>query len=449
MSPPTEPSGTRSAVPRVLILGGGFGGLEAAKALAGERVRVVLVDRSNHHLFQPLLYQVAMAGLSPADIAVPIRSILSSQDNAMVLLGEAVGVDLQKKRLTLKDGEELGFDYLVVATGAKTNYFGHDGWTRHALGLKTLDDALAIRGRVLLAFEAAEREQDPEARRRLMTFVVIGGGPTGVECAGALSELARFVLARDYRVVRPETPRIVLVEAQDRLLSGAFSDALARSARRQLEDLGVEVMVGHRVQAIDEAGVVLDSGRIESTTVLWSAGVRARSMTEKLGVELDRAGRVVVERDLSVPGHPDCFVIGDCASFVPEGGASPLPGISPVAMQMGRSVAANIGRTLRGRARTPFRYVDKGIMATIGRSRAVAQTGMLSLSGYLAWLAWLGVHIWYLIGFKNRVVVLLNWAWQYFMYKRGARLITGAQWLRMEELTAQAERIGRPRDPDS
>ena len=437
----------KSAYPRVLIIGGGFGGLEAAKALKGAEVRITLLDRSNHHLFQPLLYQVAMAGLSPADIAVPIRSILHAQENAMVLLGEAVGIDLERKRVELNDGETLAYDYVVIATGAKTNFFGHDEWTRHSLGLKTIDDALAIRSRVLLAFEAAEREKDDDARRRLMTFVVIGGGPTGVECAGALSELSRFVLADDYRVIHPDTPKIILVEAQDRLLPGGFTDAMAKSAKRQLEELNVEVRLGTRVERIDDTGVILDEGRIESTTVLWTAGVRARSMTEKLGVELDRAHRVVVEQDCSIAGHPEAFVIGDCACFVPEGEERPLPGVSPVAMQMGRHVAANIVRSMKEKKRLPFSYVDKGIMATIGRSRAVAQSGWFKLSGFIAWLAWLAVHIWYLIGFRNRLIVMLNWAWNYIIYKRGARLITGAQWIKMLEISRQAERIGHNVDP--
>lgn len=430
-----------SGLRRVVIIGGGFGGLTAARALDGAALEVTLVDRTNYHLFQPLLYQVAMAGLSPADIAVPIRSVLKHQANATVLLAEAERVDLGERVVHLSDGRTLAYDILIVAAGAKTNYFGREEWRPHALGLKTVEDAIEIRRRVLLAFEAAEHEEDPEARRRLLTFVVIGGGPTGVEVAGALTELGRFVLAEDFRTLRAQRPRVVLVEMAARILPGGFDEALAASAKRQLEELGVEVRVGSRVVGIDGRGVQLDGELIESTTVLWTAGVKAKRLTETLGVPLDRAGRVPVQQDCSIAGHPEAFVIGDAAAFVPEGTSQPLPGVSPVAMQQARFVGALITESGQGfdEARQ-FRYVDKGIMATIGRSRAVAQTSRLRLTGLLAWLAWLVVHIWYLIGFRNRFVVLFNWAWSYVTYKRGARLITGERaWRGVTELAHRAE----------
>ena len=426
---------------KVVIVGGGFGGLEAAKLLGRADVDVTLVDRTNHHLFQPLLYQVAMAGLSPAEIAVPIRSVLKHLDRAQVLLGDVRRVDLAARQVHLQHDAVLAYDFLVLAYGAKTNYFGHDGWARHSLAMKTIDDALAVRRRVLLAFEAAEREADPAARRALLTFIVIGGGPTGVEVAGALAELGRFVLAGDFREIRGERPRVVLVEAQDRLLPAGFDPALCESARHQLEQLGVEVRLGCRVEDIDAHGVQLDSGRVESTTVLWTAGVCARGLGATLGVGVDRAGRVVVQPDCSLPGYPEVFAVGDCAAFIPEGSERPLPGVSPVAMQQARFVARAIDARVRGRAAPGrFEYTDKGIMATIGRSRAVAQAGGLRLTGLAAWLAWLLVHIWYLIGFRNRFVVLFSWAWSYLTYKRGARLITGERpWEGLRTLARRAE----------
>jgi NADH dehydrogenase len=433
--------------PHVVIVGGGFGGLTLAQSLARAPVDVTLVDRSNHHLFQPLLYQVAMAGLSPADIAVPIRSVLKRQANARVLLGEVTKVDLACHYVDLEDATRIDYDFLVIAVGAKTNYFGHDDWTRFAHGLKTLDDAVEIRRRVLLAFEAAEREPDAAARRRLLTFVVIGGGPTGVEVAGSLIELGRFVLADDFRRIRNERPRVVLVEADNRLLPGGFRADLAESAKRQLEELGAEVRLSTRVVHIDSHGVDVGGERIESTTVLWTAGVRAKRLNDTLGVELDRAGRVVVRQDCSVPGHPEAFVIGDAALFIEEGQKHPLPGVSPVAMQQARFVARVIASRAAAReAPARFRYLDKGIMATIGRSRAVAQMGRFGMTGLIAWLAWLLVHVFYLISFRNRFVVLFNWAWSYVTYKRGARLITGERvWERAQRLAARAEyRDGPP-----
>lgn len=427
---------------KVVIIGGGFGGLAAARALAGARAEVTLVDRSNHHLFQPLLYQVATAGLSPADIAYPIRTVLRHQENARVLLGEVTRIDLPGKRCVLDDGSALPFDYLVIAAGARTNYFDKEReWRPHALGLKDLDDALEIRRRVLLAFEAAEREAEPVARQRLLTFVVIGGGPTGVEVAGALSDLSRTVLADDFRTIDPSIARIVLVERGDRLLSGGFDPKLSKRALRQLVELGVEVRVGTSVEAIDGRGVSVAGGeRIDAATVLWTAGVKARGVARTLGTELDRAGRVIVGTDCAVPGHPNVFAIGDIAHLVQEGDAAPLPGLAPVALQQGRYVGKLIaGGGKRGK---PFRYVDKGVMATIGRSRAVAQAmnGSLRMSGFLAWCAWLFIHIWFLIGFRNRVSVLANWLWNYVTYKRGARLITGERsWDLLPVIAGHAE----------
>jgi NADH dehydrogenase len=409
---------------RVVIIGGGFGGLSAARSLARESVHITLVDRSNHHLFQPLLYQVAMAGLSPGEIAVPIRSVLSHQPNARVLLAEVTGVDFENRRVETRETLPLEYDYLVVATGAQNSYFGHDDWARVAPGLKDLDDAVEVRRRVLLAFEAAERELDPTVQRQHLTFVVIGGGPTGVELAGAIAELATFVLARDFRAIHSDATRVVLVEGSDRILS-SFEPKLSELAAKSLTSMGVEVRTGLRVTGIDESGVSCGGEHIAASTVLWAAGVRGSSLCQKVGIPVDRQGRALVQQDCSLEAHPEVFVIGDAAAFLPEGGSQPLPGVSPVAMQQGRFVARQIARSVAGAPRQRFRYVDKGSMATIGRSRAVAQIGKLQLSGFLAWMAWLTVHIFYLIDFRNRVVVLLDWAWAYFAYRRGSRLITG------------------------
>ncbi len=415
-----------SQVPHVVILGGGFGGLTAAKSLADAPVRVTVVDRNNHHLFQPLLYQVAMAGLSPADIASPIRSILREQRNCTVLLGEATSVDLAARRVTLREGQ-LDYDFLVFATGAQNSYFGHDEWERFAPGLKSIEDAIEIRRRVLLAFEQAERETSDEARRRLLTFVVIGGGPTGVELAGAIAELSRYVLAAEFRRIDASATKVILIEAGPRILP-SFDPELSLRAVDQLSDIGVDVRVGAPVTAIDEAGVVAGGERIASATVVWGAGVAPTPLTRTLGVPLDRAGRVLVEPDCSLPDHPEAFAIGDTAAFLHGDDGRPLPGVSPVAMQQARFVAACIRDAVRGRPvrdRGRFEYWDKGAMATIGRKRAIAQTKRFKMTGFLAWLAWLVVHVWYLIGFKNRFAVMFSWAYQYFAYKRGARLITG------------------------
>jgi len=421
-----RPEDSSHARPRVAIVGAGFGGLAAARSLARVPVEVTIFDRLNYHLFQPLLYQVALAGLSPNEIAVPTRSILWRQRNAQVVLAEVVGIDLARRALALSDGTRAEYDYLIVAAGARTNYYGHDDWVPFAPPLKDLDDALEVRRRVLLAFEAAERESDPAARRQLLTFVIVGAGPTGVELAGAIADLSGDILARDFRHLDPAETRVVVVEMAPRILT-AFSERLAASAAQQLRELRVEILTGTAVTAIDRGGVHLGAEVIPAATVLWTAGVRPSPLTEQLGVALERDGRVAVERDCSLPRHPEVFVIGDMASFVPTGARVALPGISPVAMQMGRSVAANIGRTIAGKPRKPFSYFDKGFMATIGRGRAIAQLRRLALTRKLAWLAWVFVHLWFLIGFRNRLVVFVDWIWSYLMSKHGARLITGRQ----------------------
>jgi NADH:quinone reductase (non-electrogenic) len=408
-------------IPHVVIIGAGFGGLTCAQALKSAPVRITIVDRANHHLFQPLLYQVAMAGLSPADIAQPIRSILRKQKNVSVLLDEATDVDFNNQTVELRDSK-LKYDYLVLATGGHTSYFGHDEWETFAPGLKDLDDAVEIRRRVLLAFEDAEKETDPERRRALMTFVVVGGGPTGVELAGAIAELAHFVLARDFRNIFPEEAEILLLEGGPKILP-SFAPDLSRSAYRQLTELGVRVQTGAQVTGIDEHCVYLGSESIKAATVIWAAGVRATSLTARLGAPIDRVGRVLVNPDLTVPGHHNVFAIGDMTYLEQDG--KPLPGVSPVAMQMGRRVARNIQNDLAGKPYEEFHYFDKGSMATIGRKAAIAEIGKLHLSGFIAWMAWLMVHIFFLIGFRSRFAVLFNWAWSYFTYQRGARLITG------------------------
>jgi NADH dehydrogenase len=420
---------------RVVVVGGGFGGLEAAKALAGADLEITLIDRANYHLFQPLLYQVAMAGLSPADIASPIRGILAGQNNVRVVLGDVTHVDLETRKVHVGNEKQQAFayDWLVLAIGAQTSYFGHDDWEVHAPGLKHLEDALEIRRRVLLAFERAEREPDVRARRKLLTFAVIGGGPTGVELAGAIAELSHFVLARDFRSIDPREAKVILVEAGARILP-SFSPTLAQSAVEQLQELGAEVRTGDRVVGIDDAGVSLECAgstreRIESATVVWAAGVKANGLAEKLGVPTDRQGRIIVGDDCSVPDHPEAFAIGDMARFEEKGQV--LPGVSPVAMQQARYVAQIIRwemDSLGRPPRSPFSYFDKGSMATIGRSRAIAEARGLKLHGFIAWLAWLFIHIWYLIGFKNRLMVLLTWTWSYLSYRRGARLITSTGW---------------------
>jgi NADH dehydrogenase len=410
-----------NARPHVVILGGGFGGLAAARGLARAPVDVTLVDRTNHHLFQPLLYQVATAGLSPAEIASPIRRILRRQRNTRVLLGEAVAIETAAKRVRLVDGE-IGWDYLVVAVGAGHSYFGRPDWEAYAPSLKTLDDALEIRRRALFAYEKAEREDDAEARRQWLTFVVVGGGATGVEMAGAFAEVARHTLARDFRRIDPRAARVLLVEAGPRILP-TYPEELSEKAQRQLEALGVQVWTGGAVTGVDEGGAQVGGDRIAARTIVWAAGVQASPLTRSLGAPLDRAGRVRVQADLTVPGQPSVFVMGDLAALEQDG--RPVPGVAPAAIQMGDHAAANIRRAVRGEPLVAFRYRDKGSLATIGRSRAVAVIGRWRLSGFLAWITWLTVHIFFLIGFRNRFVVLFTWAWAYLTYDRSARLILG------------------------
>ncbi len=412
---------TTESKPRVVIVGGGFGGLNAARSLRKAPVRITLIDRQNHHLFQPLLYQVATAALNPSDIASPIRRILRHQRNVEVLLAEASAINLAAKQVVLTDGV-IGYDYLIIATGATHSYFGHDEWACFAPGLKSIPDALEIRRRVLFAFEAAERDPDIERRHSWLTFVVVGGGPTGVELAGALAEIARHALAKDFRRIDPKQARVILLEGSDRVLP-AYVPVLSEKAKTQLERLGVQVHTGRVVTAIDDEGVAIGPERIEAKTVLWGAGVAASPLARSLGVELDRAGRVRVATDLSIPGHPNAFVVGDLAHFDQEG--SLVPGVAPAAIQEAQHAAANIQNLLSGRPARPFRYRDKGSLATIGRAAGIAQIGRIRLSGGLAWLAWLFIHIFFLIGFRNRFVVLFEWAWSYVTYDRGARLITG------------------------
>lgn len=408
--------------PHVVILGGGFGGLAVARGLAHTDARVTLVDRRNHHLFQPLLYQVATAGLSAPSIAAPLRQILRKQSNVTVLLDEALDVDLAQRRVVLAHGE-LDYDALVVATGATHAYFGHDEWERFAPGLKTLDDAFTIRRRVLLAFERAERESDPIRRQAWLNFVVVGGGATGVELAGTLAEIARHTLPREFRRADPRRAHVLLVEAGPRLLP-AFAPDLSDKARRQLEKLGVEVRLDTAVTAIDQHGVMLGDQPHAARTVLWGAGVAASPLGRRLGAPVDRAGRVLVTPQLGLPDHPEVFVVGDLAS-VTQANGRPVPGVAPAAKQMGRYVAQVLKARWHGQGTAPFRYRDDGSLATIGRMAAVAQFGRLKLSGLLAWWVWLVAHIAFLIGFRNRLVVMLDWAWAYWTYQRHARIVTG------------------------
>jgi NADH dehydrogenase len=407
--------------PQVVILGGGFGGLNAARALRRAPVRIVLIDRRNHHLFQPLLYQVATAGLNPSDIAAPIRRVLRHQDNAEVILADATAIDLPGRKVILADGV-ISYDYLIIATGATHSYFGHEDWAPHAPGLKSIEDALEIRRRVLFAFEAAEREPDPARRRAWLRFVVVGGGPTGVELAGALTEIARHALARDFRHCDPTQAHVILLEAAPRVLP-TYNPELSESARKQLIALGVDVRTDRAVAEVDAEGVRVGEDRIEARTVLWAAGVAASPLAQSLHVPLDRAGRVYVEPDLSVPGHSEVFIVGDLAHVKHDGAL--VPGVAPAAIQGGRHAARNIMRTLQRRPRLAFHYRDKGSLATIGRAAGVADFHWLKLSGWIAWVSWLCIHIFFLIGFRNRFVVLFEWAWSYFTYDRGARLITG------------------------
>jgi NADH dehydrogenase len=422
-APDARPARTEEPRPRVVIVGAGFGGLTAAQALAKAPVDVTVIDRRNYHLFQPLLYQVATAGLSPADIAWPIRSILAKQRNVRVLMARVEGVDVARREVIAGE-HRVPYDYLIVATGARHAYFGKDEWEPFAPGLKKIDDATAIRRRVLVAFEKAEVTQDDAERRRLLNFIVVGGGPTGVEMAGAIAELSKHALARDFRHVDPRATRIILVEAGKRVLA-TFPEDLSAKAKAALEKLGVEVMLGHPVTACDDGGVVVNGERIEARTVVWGAGVAASPAGKWLGAQRDRAGRVVVGPDLTVTDHPEIFVIGDTASCMDAAGKA-VPGVAPAAKQMGKYAAAVIASRVSGGGAPPlFRYRNYGNMATIGRKAAVADFGRFRLSGFLAWLLWGAAHVYFLIGLRNRMVVALNWAWNYVTFGRGARLITG------------------------
>ncbi|HEV8095986.1 MAG TPA: NAD(P)/FAD-dependent oxidoreductase [Burkholderiales bacterium] len=411
-----------SANPHVVILGAGFGGLWAAQALRRAPVRVTILDRTNHHVFQPLLYQVATAGLAAPAISAPIRHVLAGQKNATVLLGDAKRIEPARRSVLLEDGAEIPYDQLIVATGATHSYFGNDAWAPFAPGLKTLEDAFEIRRRILFAYEHAEREADPVRRAAWLTFVVIGGGATGVELAGTLAEIARHTLHGEFRNFDPRNARVVLVEGTDRVLPPYPAD-LSEKARLQLERLGVTVWLGRRVTGVDADGVTLGADRLAAKTVLWAAGVAASPIGASLGVPLDRAGRVIVQLDLSIAGHPEVYVIGDLAAAQSEG--KPVPGIAPAAKQMGTQTAMNIVRRIRGEPTIPFRYKDYGQLATIGRNAAVAYFGRFKLSGYPAWLMWLLAHIYFLINFRNRLVVMIDWAWAYWTMERGARIVVG------------------------
>ena len=408
-------------IPRVVIVGGGFGGLEAAKKLVCENVHLTVIDRTNYHLFQPLLYQVATAALSPADIAAPIRAVLHKCKNAEVMLAEVQSVDLNTRVVHAGD-LNVQYDYLILATGARHSYFGHPEWERLAPGLKSLEDAVEIRRRILLAFEYAEKISDPAARAAAMTFVIIGGGPTGVEMAGAIAEIARHTLARDFRHIDPSSARVVLIEGESQVLA-TFPEDLRTSAMKQLQDLGVEIRTGVHATDLTEAGLRAGDEFIPCRVKIWAAGNTASFVGKSLGVPVDRVGRVIVQDDLTIPGHPEVQVIGDLANFTGKDGKS-LPGVSPVAMQQGRHAARNILNMIEGRKPQRFWYFDKGSMATIGRNKAVADLRLLHLSGLPAWVAWLFVHTLFLVGFRNRVVVLFQWAWAYFTFNKGARLIT-------------------------
>jgi NADH:quinone reductase (non-electrogenic) len=414
---------TSKSTPRVVVVGAGFGGLNVVKGLLHERVQITIVDRKNHHTFQPLLYQVATAGLSPAEIAAPIRSIFRGDSNVVSLLEEVEGFDLER-RLVHTSEQDLPYDYLVVAAGATHAYFGHDEWEPLAPGLKTIEDALEIRRRVLLAFELAERQSAAGEGAEPLNFVVVGAGPTGVELAGTLAEITNHVLAHEFRSIDPRMAHILLLEGGPRVLP-AYPDDLSASAEDQLRGLGVDVQTNTMVTQVEPGAVRIGGTRIVAPVIIWAAGVAASPLGKKLGVPCDRAGRVLVQPDLSIPGHPDVFVVGDLASLKDENG-KPVPGVAPAAMQEGTFVAKTIRRDLTGQPRENFKYWDKGSLATIGRAAAVAQFGKIHISGFIAWLSWLFIHIFFLIGFRNRLLVFIQWAWSYLTYERGARLITGS-----------------------
>ena len=422
----TTPVGQpRSGHPQVVVIGGGFAGMEAVKSLKGEAVDVTLIDRSNHHLFQPLLYQVATAGLTPANIARPLREIFAHQANTEVLLSEVRRIDVEKKQVITED-LVVPYDFLILACGARHSYFGHDEWEKFAPGLKNLADAIEIRKRLLLAFEVAEKAVEQSERDAAMTFIIVGGGPTGVEMAGAISEIARHTMTREFRRINSARAKVIVIEGAPHIL-GAYPADLAANGKRQLEDIGVEVHEGVQVTKVTAEGVEIKGGQfIPARTVIWAAGNQASPLGKTLGVPIDKAGRVVVNEDLTIPGHPEVQVIGDMANFSHQTG-KPLPGVSPPAMQEGRHAARSILETLAGGKPMPFHYWDKGSMATIGRNKAVADLNFIHFGGFLAWIMWAGVHVFYLVGFRNRFVVMAEWAWNYFSFYRGSRLITGTQ----------------------
>lgn len=430
-----------NAARRVVIIGAGFGGLSAAWGLRNSAFLVTLIDQHNYHLFQPLLYQVATAALSPADIAGPVRSVVRDYRNVSVILAQVSGIDVARNEV-LAEGRRIPFDDLIIATGARHAYFGHDDWAVYAPGLKTIDDATYLRRRILLAFEKAETEPDAAERRRLMNFVIVGGGATGVEMAGAIAELAKRALAADFRVIDPRSARVILVEAGPRLLP-AFDASLSAAAAHSLQSLGVEVRVGASVTEVDSGGVSVGQERIEARTVVWAAGVMASGAGRWLGAETDRAGRVIVNDDLSVPGRPNIFAIGDTAHVVTETGDL-LPGVAPVAKQQGKYVAKLLRARLAGKTLPPFRYRDYGSLATIGRKSAVVQIGRFKMKGFLAWVLWSVAHIYFLIGFRYRLAVALHWLWNYVTFQRGTRLITGVSGSRMEEVADPRSGTGRP-----
>jgi len=410
----------------ILIVGGGFAGINAAKVLGNSKqIKVTLLDRSNHHLFQPLLYQVATAGLSPAEIAAPIRSILSKYSNISVIQGEVTEA-LPKMKMVVTDIGEYKYDYLILACGVRHSYFGQETWEEYAPGLKTIEQATEIRHRILTGFESAEREKDVSQQKKHLTFIIVGGGPTGVELAGAIGEMSRFTLTKDFRNIDPKLTRIILIEAGPRILP-SFSEKLSIQATIDLENIGVEVWTSSRVTQVDSDGVEVGKERVQASTVLWAAGVQASSLGKKLGAELDSLGRVIVEPDLSMKEYSDIFIAGDQAHFSHQTG-SPLPGLAPVALQQGRFIARNILRELKNQPRQNFKYLDKGQMATIGKNRAIVETGKLRFGGFFAWITWLLIHILYLNGFKNRVFVTLSWAWSFLTFRRGARLIVTKEW---------------------
>lgn len=432
---------------RVTIIGGGFAGLNAAITLGNKKgIEVTLLDRRNHHIFQPLLYQVAMAALSPADIAAPIRSILSKYRNIRVLNNEVTAIDAENKQITCASGQTNTYDYLIVASGAKHHYFGNEQWEQDAPGLKTMAQATEIRRRVLNAFELAEREFDKTKKKRLLTFVIVGAGATGVELAGALGEMSRFTLAKDFHNIDPKKTRIMLIEGSDRILNG-FDDKLAAAATRSLEQLGVQVWTNSIVTAVDKHGIEIGEERIETETVLWAAGVKASELAETIDCERDNSERIIVSPDLSIPAHPDVFVTGDMAHFAHTPNEQALPGLAPVALQQGVRAAKNILADLKEKPRKDFKYYDKGTMATIGRNKAIAETMGMKMHGYFAWLAWLFVHIYYLIGFKSRVIVLLNWVWSYLTFDRGSRLIVSREW-RFYGVSKHADSPDHSKDSD-